>query len=184
MSQLALIAPPAQKLHTVTVTFTVHGEPIPCGRPRGQLITPKHRKPFIHWHPDEESDKYEAHIRRVATLNRPHGWRIDWGAYSLSVRVYQREQRGDGDNFLKAVADGCGGKLRKGATEEQRALNPWAEPPALWVSDRRVRSWSIKIIDEQDNPRLEVLASMVGELDIEQDRKARARLLAARRRAS
>lgn len=154
---------PAPRVEHPECAFTVHGEPVPCGRPRARIVTPRGKAPFIHMHPDAKSEAYEKLVSEVACPARPAGWRLDWAAYDLRVRVYQRERRGDGDNFAKAVADGCAG--------------------VLWENDRRIRSWRIDILDDLDRPRLEVLATMLGELDAEADQKARARLLAARRKA-
>lgn len=145
-------------------TFTVHGEPVPCGRPRARIVTPKRGKPFIHVHPDERSAAYEKLVGEVALAARPASWRIDWSAYDLRIRVYQRRRQGDWDNFAKAVCDGAQG--------------------ILWGNDRRVRAGRVDMLDDLDRPRLEVFAEMVGELDLEADRRARARMLAARRKGS
>jgi len=159
-AQLALVAPLAPRLYTCS--FVVHGEPIPCGRPRSAIGSRGDGSAFVRVYADPKSDKYEKLIGAIALGARPRGWRSDWGMYALSVRVYRSERRGDGDNFAKAVADGC---LK-----------------VLWDNDGRVTSWRISMLDELERPRIEVLARMVGNMDAEQDRKARTRMLGERRR--
>jgi Holliday junction resolvase RusA-like endonuclease len=149
-------------LYAPACVFTVEREPVPCARPRSRIVTPRGREPFIQTYPDPKSAEYQELVGENALWNRPPGWRIDWARYEVRVRVYQRERRGDGDNFLKQVADGCQG--------------------ILWDNDRRIRRWTIDIIDELQNPRLEVLATMVGDLDAAADKQARAKLLVACRK--
>lgn len=159
--------------------FVVPGEPVPCGRPRSRaFIAYEGGKPVARLavHPDPKSDAYEQAIGLVARAARPTGWRTDWAAYELRVRVWQSERRGDGDNFVKAVADGCAGKKGSSGT--------WERPPVLWDNDRRIKKWIVEIGDDLDRPRLEVLATMIGDLSHDDDQKARTRLLAQRRRAS
>jgi hypothetical protein len=76
------------------------------------------------------------------------------------VRVYRATRKGDGDNYAKAVADGCTG--------------------VLWKDDSRIHRWVIVIEDDLVHPRTEVMISMAGELDLEADRKLRAQALTAK----
>lgn len=156
--------------------FVVPGEPVPCGRPRSRIVAPKGGAPYIQVRPDPKSDAYEQAVGLVASTARPKGWRTDWAAYEIRVRAWQSERRGDGDNFAKAVADGCAGKKGSSGT--------WERPPVLWDNDRRIKKWVVEIGDDLDRPRLEVLATMLGDLSHDDDQKARTRLLAQRRRAT
>jgi Holliday junction resolvase RusA-like endonuclease len=148
----------------LTCAFTILGEPVPCGRPRSvpyivwEGKTPKAR---VKVHPDPKSDAYEQAVGLVARTARPVGWRADWAVYELRARVFQARRAGDGDNFAKAIADGCAG--------------------ILWENDRRIRLWHIQILDDLTRPRLEVLAVMLGEVDASEDAKLRSRALAKRR---
>lgn len=159
MNQLAI---PALAPRLAVCSFVVDGEPIPCGRPRASIGKSKAGKSFVHVYADPRSAGYEKLIGQMALANRALEWRTDWAAYSLRIRVYQAERRGDGDNFLKAVQDGLQG--------------------VLWGNDRRIRHATVDVFDDFDRPRLEVLAAMVGPLDEQHDRDERRRVLAARAR--
>lgn len=131
-------------------SFTVPGEPVPCARARvipGRAITPK------------KTGAHERLVGLIALSKRPTGWRLDWASYDLTVRVYRATRKGDGDNYAKAVADGCTG--------------------VLWTNDSAIHRWVIVIEDDLVHPRTEVMISMAGELDLEADRKLRAQALAA-----
>ena len=136
------------------VSFVIEGEPVPCARARvfsrGGLTvarTPAKTRAFEHL------------VAVSARVKRPTGWRLDWASYDLSVRVYRATRKGDGDNYAKAIADGCTG--------------------VLWTNDSRIHRWVIVIEDDLVHPRTEVMVYMTGDLDLEADRKLRAQALAA-----
>lgn len=136
-------------------SFIVPGEPVPCARARvfsrGGLTvarTPAKTRAFEHL------------VAVSARVKRPSGWRLDWASYDLTVRVYRATRKGDGDNYAKAVADGCTG--------------------VLWTNDSRIHRWVIVIEDDLVHPRTEVMVYMTGDLDLEADRKIRAQALAAK----
>lgn len=154
---LADISPP---IYQPECLFTVYGPPVPCGRPRATVI-PSPKGSRAHVYADPKSVKYQKLIGEVALRHRPPSWRSDWASYSLWVRVYLKEDRGDCDNFLKSVSDGCN--------------------RILWDNDKRIRSWRIDIAEDHKNPRVEVLAMMVGDIDADKARRVRTRTLAKRR---
>lgn len=136
------------------VSFGIEGEPVPCARARvftrgGVTVarTPAKTRAFEHL------------VAISALARRPRGWRLDWASYDLSVRVYRATRKGDGDNYAKAVADGCTG--------------------VLWTNDSAIHRWVIVIEDDLVHPRTEVMISMAGDLDLAADRKIRAQALAA-----
>lgn len=135
-------------------SFVIQGEPVPCARARvfsrGGITTA--RTPA-------KTRAFEHLVAVTARVRRPSGWRLDWASYDLTVRVYRATRKGDGDNYAKAVADGCTG--------------------VLWKDDSRIHRWVIVIEDDLVHPRTEVMVSMTGELDLEADRKLRAQALAA-----
>jgi Holliday junction resolvase RusA-like endonuclease len=143
--------------------FTVPGEPVPCGRPRSRIVTPYGKAPFIQTYPDPKSDAYEKAVGLVARASRPTGWRTDWAAYEVRIRVFQALRRGDADNLAKAPIDGCQG--------------------VLWDNDRRIRKLVVEVADDLVNPRLEVLATMLGDLTAEADARLRTKAMARQRRA-
>lgn len=136
------------------VSFVIEGEPVPCARARvfsrgGITVarTPSKTRAFEHL------------VAVSARVKRPTDWRLDWASYDLSVRVYRATRKGDGDNYAKAIADGCTG--------------------VLWTNDSRIHRWVIVIEDDLVHPRTEVMVYMTGDLDLEADRNLRAQALAA-----
>lgn len=129
-------------------SFVIQGEPVPCARARviwakGKMLGVTPRK----------TSGYEQLVGFHALASRPREWRQDWASYSLTIAVYRAIRRGDGDNYAKAVADGCTG--------------------ILWTNDSSIHRWVIEIHDDLVHPRIEVTVSMLGDVALAAARKAR-----------
>jgi Holliday junction resolvase RusA-like endonuclease len=92
------------------VRFTIEGEPVPKERPRkgqhGNFYTPRATK------------QYEELIAQHWMAARG---RMFEGAVRLSVWIYTANPKIDGDNVIKAVADG----LNKKAFKDDRQICEW-----------------------------------------------------------
>lgn len=109
------------------ISFTIPGPPVPKERPRvganRAVYTPAKTAAY------EEKVAWMA--KTAMRARRPLE-----GPVSLSVTVYTRnKRRGDLDNYLKAVADGCN--------------------RIVWVDDRQVVSM-VGRFGESPDPRVEV----------------------------
>lgn len=98
---------------TDVLRFTVEGEPVPKGRARTRVVTPRNGKAFASFYTPGETRAYEE---RVALLARVAvaGARWTWtkaDRFSVIVRVYRTHEGkgGDLDNYLKAIADAING---------------------------------------------------------------------------
>lgn len=118
-------------------TVEIPGEPVPKGRPRFTLITPKGKKPFVSTYTPKETVEYE---KRVAAAWQTAGGPFFGNALlELDLLVFERpfkngnRKRSDGDNHLKI---------------QQDALQPTAFEDDWQIIDARVR----KFVDEH-NPR-------------------------------
>lgn len=119
-----------------SIAFTVPGVPVPLARPRmgrgGRVYTP------------EPSQQYKQRIALVANMHAyKHGWvRTDKAArYRVHVETYRAAERGDCDNFLKAVLDGLNG--------------------VLWPDDRQVHDARVVIRVDRQNPRTVVSVTVL-----------------------
>lgn len=123
------------------ISFTVHGPPVPKERPRvfrdsatgeSRGTTPK------------RTDKYEAHVgmcalaaRALADRGSVSSWPQKSKAYAIELRVFtESKARGDLDNYLKSILDGCQG--------------------VLFGTDRRVRRAAVSVDIDVRYPRVEV----------------------------
>ncbi len=112
----------------MNLSFTVHGPPVPKARARvvkGRAFTPKRTR------------DYESHVTAVAfaAASRCSKWPKD-ATYALIVVVWRAANRGDLDNYLKAVSD---------------ALNGIA-----WNDDRQVTRITGRLGIDRLQPRVEV----------------------------
>ncbi len=85
------------------LSFTVHGAPVPKGRPRfggGRTFTPA------------RTAAYERLVKAAAVeaLAQLGAWsRDNVAGYSVRVAVYRARRSGDLDNFIKAATDPLNG---------------------------------------------------------------------------
>lgn len=116
----------------IRLSFTVPGPPVPKARARTVGLGKELWQQLCgrckavagkaHSFTPTKTKDYEKHVGVMAwaARQRVSGWRLD-GLYGLTVRVYRSEWRGDWDNYLKAVSDGCNGML--------------------WTDDRQIVRW-------------------------------------------
>lgn len=138
--------------YSSTLSFTVPRPPVPKERPRvfaGRGTTPQRTR------------DYEIDVRAYATAARlKHDaerrqncrtWPLNAEAYEVTIRVCREPKaRGDADNYVKAILDGCQG--------------------ALFANDCRVTRLVCEIHADAERPRVEVEITARGE-----DRPPRAR---------
>lgn len=131
------------------LAFTIDGPPVPKARARtvafrvGGKIRSRSFTP-------EKTAAYEkrAGLLALNAVNRSRGWRKDWGAYALTVRVYREARRGDLDNFVKAIGDACNG--------------------VAYTDDAAVVRLAAEMHEDRARPRVEVEIAMLGEETAEQ----------------
>ena len=119
------------------LSFVVYGPPVPKARARTVRSNGKVRS----FTPGKTAD-YESLVSmraleaRCKTKQWPHLNKAM--RFGLSVRVHRSIERGDLDNFIKAVLDACNG--------------------VLWVDDSQVRQFSECSVDEcgKGKERIEV----------------------------
>lgn len=137
------------------VSFTVHGPPVPCARPRvgknGHAFMPTKTK------------NYEKHVAACA-LNAlmKSAWRVDWGSYGVVITVHREARRGDLDNYTKSILDG----LTKAH---------------VWDDDAQVEFISAVMCVDRMLPRVVVEIEMLGDHSLEERRAAEKREQARRR---
>lgn len=124
------------------LAFTVVGAPVPKGRPRAVIGKGKMAGKLMTYTP-KETRVYENLVRdcceaamRDAEKRDFMIWPCDEADYELQVDVYRAANRGDLDNFVKAVSD---------------ALNRVAYP-----DDRFIFSMKARMLIDRKNPRVEV----------------------------
>lgn len=133
------------------VRFTVPGEPVPKERPRfattgrggKALAVPRVYTP-------KSTEEYEKRVRLVAQAAKPTGWPMRC-RYVTFVAVYRSIERGDDDNYLKAVKDALNPRRAKGGKRPRPAV-----PGVLWSDDGRGRKSTVEIFDGDPHPRTEV----------------------------
>jgi len=105
------------------LTFTVPGPPVPKARARVTSRINIDGKRDTHSFTPAKTKAYEKHVAIIAGAARSHlrQWpHLDAKArFGLSVSVFRSAERGDLDNFIKAVSDACNG--------------------VVWVDDSQVR---------------------------------------------
>lgn len=133
-----------------TVSFIVPGEPVPkerarfatTGRGGKALAVPRVYTP-------KTTEDYEKRVRLVAQAARPTGWpmRCD---YRVSIQIF-RTERGDWDNYVKAIMDALNPRRAKGGKRPRPAV-----PGVLWTDDARSSGGTVTCETVQTNPRVEV----------------------------
>lgn len=131
------------------ICFTVPRPPVP--KERGRAFVSKGK---VRVRTAERTVEYEGTIRghaHAARLTfdaaRPRGhraWPMHAEAYEVTIRVYREPKaRGDADNYVKAILDGCQG--------------------ALYANDCRVTRGAWEIHVDAERPRVEVEITARGE---------------------
>ncbi len=127
------------------ISFSVPGEPVPCGRAR--VVRSKEGKSHA-FNPKRTTD-YQALVRKFAKeavgSSLPEGYR--GGKFSVEIWVY-RTGAGDTDNYAKNVLDACTG--------------------VLWHDDRQVYCLYVELHDLKkgivgcDGPYVDVRIKVLG----------------------
>ncbi len=122
--------------HVATeVRFIVLGPPVPKERPR---VSGRGRTP-------DRTRAYERHVGICALAARQalrETWPVDGCLYAIELRIFEApRQRGDVDNYLKSILDGCQG--------------------VLYGNDRRIKSASVTVDVDRDTPRAEVRIGII-----------------------
>ena len=128
------------------IRFTVPGEPVPKGRP---IASGRHRSrgAAITFRTPEKTEEYEKRVRLVTQAARPTGWPMRC-KFSVTIDVYRTIERGDWDNYGKALCDAINPRRAKGRRP--------AVPGVLWSDDGRARSGHVEIHEVETSPRMEV----------------------------
>jgi len=148
-----------------SLRFTIPGPPVPCARAR-IVVSRSHGRTRAHAFTPEKTASYEAHVRTLArvAVYQTQGWRTDWGAYSVTLRFYRAERRGDWDNLAKSVTDGLNG--------------------VAYHDDARIVHALVEVHEDPAQPRAEVVIEMTGSETIEELQRRLRREVTASRRAS
>ena len=84
----------------IEMHFCVAGPPVPKGRPRlgrgGHVFTPL------------RTTEYEELVKATALEARPSCWERS-GRFDVTIELKLKINRGDIDNYIKAILDGCNG---------------------------------------------------------------------------
>lgn len=129
--------------------FTVPGVPVPAARPRASVlmrngkpvIAKKTGRPVIHTFMPDKTTDYEKH---VAVCAQSAARAMDWpypptkSRIGLVIRIFRAANRGDLDNYEKAIMDGI--------TKSEQ----------VWPDDRYVVSKNSAMCVSKKNPRVEV----------------------------
>lgn len=95
------------------LAFTVPGPPVPKARARVTSQINIDGKRETRSFTPAKTKAYEKHVAIIASAARSHlrQWpHLDAKArFGLSVRVHRSAERGDLDNFIKAISDACNG---------------------------------------------------------------------------
>jgi Holliday junction resolvase RusA-like endonuclease len=109
--------------------FTVPGPPVPKARAR----TVRRQNGAVHSFTPEPTSEYAEHVRCVAwaavvSYQRNNGarWNADAKRYRLTCCFFRQSNRGDLDNYIKAVKD---------------ALNRKRGQTLVWPDDARVTDY-------------------------------------------
>lgn len=98
------------------LTFTIPGPPVPKARARVVSHVGKDGKRTTRGITPKRTEAYEKHVGLIALSARLDSysawpWKRDDARFGLLVRIYYCAHEGDGDNYVKAVADACNGVL-------------------------------------------------------------------------
>lgn len=118
-----------------TLRFTIEGRPVPCQRAR--VYFDKRSGKRRGFTPDATRE-YEQRVRlfAIAAVARAR-WTFNAGdRFWFSVRIYRAAERGDWDNFAKAIADGMN--------------------EVVWPDDRCVDDAHVQLFVDRIRPRAEV----------------------------
>ena len=94
--------------------FVVPGEPVPKGRARVQVISPKGGgKPFVHTYTPQDTTDFEKRVQFVARAAASAArWAFsDQDRFQLTVLIVRThwDKGGDWDNYVKACQDALNG---------------------------------------------------------------------------
>jgi crossover junction endodeoxyribonuclease RusA len=121
----------------LVLRFVVVGPVRPKQRPRlgrgGKVYTP------------EATKKYEAHVGTIArsALSHLRGWRHDWAAFGVTLRMFRGSERYDIDNSCKSLLDAMNG--------------------VVWVDDDAVTELCARVVSDPSRPRVEIEVRMLGD---------------------
>jgi Holliday junction resolvase RusA-like endonuclease len=117
----------------ITLSFTIPGVPVPQARARAG-------KGGRHYTP-EKSRRYMSHVAgcafRAALLAGATWERRGRGPFGCTIDVYRSANRGDADNFAKAIKDGI-------------------SQAGVWADDRYVTALITRLHLDRAHPRCEV----------------------------
>lgn len=112
--------------------FVVPGEPMPWER-----AEPTIRGGRVSFRTADRTADHEARVRMVAQSARPTGWPMRC-RYAVEIDVH-RSERGDVDNYTKAVLDAMNPRrARHQGKGSRRRLLRASVPGVLWIDDSRV----------------------------------------------
>lgn len=136
MSSTPIIA----NVSPVALAFVIPGEPVPKGRARTRVVTPKAGKAFASHYTPGQTVAFEE---RVALVCRAAVARVRWSwgpkdRFAVSVTVHRKHEGagGDLDNYVKAVSDAING--------------------IAFSDDRYVRVLTARMGQDERHPRVEV----------------------------
>lgn len=104
------------------IALMIKGVPVPQGRPRFRIVTPKGKKPFVSVYDPETSRKWKEEVMRQAVAS---GHEMLEGALSMELIFYMPRPKSlpkkieyhvkkpDVDNLAKAVKDAMEGVFYK-----------------------------------------------------------------------
>jgi crossover junction endodeoxyribonuclease RusA len=112
--------------------FVVEGEPVPKGRARTRVVTPKGGKAFASHYTPPETKAYEERVAllcRVAVAGARWAW-TDKDRFTLLVQVFRTHEGkgGDLDNYVKAISDAING-VAFGDDRYIRGIGASLQPP-------------------------------------------------------
>lgn len=93
--------------------FVVPGPPVPKERARVTIVQAPNGKRKGRGFTPERTAHYEAHVKLHALAARCKLTRWPWqdktARFGIKVEVFRSVERGDLDNFVKSIKDGCNG---------------------------------------------------------------------------
>lgn len=125
---------------TDVLRFVVEGEPVPKGRARTRIVTPRNGKSFATHYTPGDTKAYEqkvALLARVAVAGARWTW-TERDRFDVVLRVFRTHEGkgGDADNYFKSAADGMN--------------------RIVFSDDARVRGIGVSLAQDAVRPRLEV----------------------------
>lgn len=130
------------------IRVVVPGPPVPCERARTVAMKGKAAGRIMSFTP-ERTRKYQAHVQLHARAAAAScGYVVRAGSvYVVRIVVWREANRGDLDNYVKSLTDGCKG--------------------ALWIDDRYVRELHAQMLVDRENPRAELVVEQLAEGEVE-----------------